>query len=233
MFSEPGSCGFVGEKVTERIDQNDPGFLLSRSIDGELTQAESARLETLLAGSEELRRQQRQLHGLAKLLRGWARVAPQIDWTAHLALSRETVKRETESDDKLDAVDALLVQWGKSGAPEIDLRAAVLRRISRRDVRRRGWILRFGLPLAAAAAIAISLIPLRETSDVPMDAASPVAVVLIGPGTLESRRLMGEPPTTVVFDRASGAVAQMRAEVGFVVVQSPPTARVTEEAAPL
>lgn len=189
---------------------HDPLFLLSRSIDGDLTPAEQEQLEAALAASAELRAEAEQLRTVCRLIQAWGARAPGVDAedlgdevTAHLAESAE--------DAELAGVDQLLQRWSRP-APEVDwerFQGAVMARIAPepRAAPLRGRLIRLGTPLAAAAAIALAFIGyLRpwETSP-PEQMSVPTVLVQVGPQVETLATGMREDVFQVSFGRDSVA----------------------------
>lgn len=216
--------------MTERkYNPDDPGFLLSQMLDGELSTPGTAKLGVLLSKSAALEIDRAELSAVRDLLASWGSQQVNIDWDSHLALINASVREENESRPELRQVDALLNQWAGS-APKLDIHASVMARIApKKTARPIRWAVRLGLPLAAAAAIAITVLPLRHPSTPIEITETPLAVVSFGPTFTASATLS---QLTVQFERAESIHADSQSDVGFIVVGSPPT-RVVEEAAPL
>jgi|CXWL01.1.fsa_nt_gi hypothetical protein len=162
----------------ENIHWNDPLFLVSRGMDGDLSASEQIRLEELLAASAELRIEADKLRSVAQLVESRRTVHAQVDWKLHEKLVLAEI---AEDESELAGVDDLLLEWG-GRAPEYDERAladGVMARIAPARERKRSiWrvVGRLGAPLAAAAAIALAV---TGTWYAPV--AMPVTVVVIGP----------------------------------------------------
>ncbi len=139
---------------------DDPAFLLSRSLDEELSGDQRERLERALAASESLQAEAEQLRAVDRLVKAWAAKPIELDWDHHAALACAQPESEEDSED-LCKVDRLLDRWGARSAPvdAEEFTAAVLARVrgSRGRRSRRGLIFRLGAPLAAAAAIGVVL----------------------------------------------------------------------------
>jgi hypothetical protein len=145
----------------DSYNPNDPAFLLSRSLDEELTAEEQERLDAALAESASLRAEAEQLGAVKRLIRRWGSEPPSLDSETHAALI--IAQAATGDDaDMLEKIDRLIDRWG-SAEPEFDadrFTAAVMGLVSRGSgsKKRQAWVFRLGTPLAAAAAIAIVVI---------------------------------------------------------------------------
>ncbi len=139
---------------------DDPTFLLSRSLDEELTKTEQQKLDHALASSEAFRTEADRLRHLNQLINRWGAKPVALDWEHHAALT-EAQLIGTGDADKLVKVDQLLGQWA-SQTVSIDEEAfttAVLARV-RAEQKTKPWhqvIFRLGVPLAAAAAVAFAV----------------------------------------------------------------------------
>jgi len=122
---------------------DDLSFLLSRRLDGDdLSPDESARLDEALRTSPVLRREAEHLETIRTLISRWG---------------QRIVEPEAADDPGLRKVDGLLRRWGEREPAELDLSEQVLHTIgAKRRVMPRGLVFRLGVPLAAAAAIAIA-----------------------------------------------------------------------------
>ena len=158
------------------LNPNDPLFRVSRGLDGDLTDAERAALEQELEASASLRAEARSLAAAEGLLKRWALATVELDWNAHSALAIARIDPETDpSKAEMEGcrLDGLLARW--SGDVESVIHAdrfvdGVMSRIRRegRSGQARGrWnrVVRIGFPLAAAAALALSAIPLMRLAN--------------------------------------------------------------------
>ncbi len=142
---------------------DDPLFLISRSLDEELSAADSARLRELLGGDASLAREANRLRSLDRLLKRWAADAPSIDWKDHQAVIQ--AKTEQSGDEaELHSVDRLLERWAATEVrvDESAFVASVMQRVrlapkARTRTAPYPLVFRFGLPLAAAAAVAFAV----------------------------------------------------------------------------
>ena len=139
---------------------NDPAFLLSRSLDEELSDEEQQRLDKALASSESLRSEAMQLRAVDRLVTRWGARPAKLDFEHHAAL---VVAQAVDGEDikTLRKVDQLIKRWGSRGVLHDEERftAAVVDKVARESMRttRRGLVLRLGAPLAAAAAIVFAV----------------------------------------------------------------------------
>ncbi len=163
----------------EPYQADDPSFLLSRALDEDLTEAQRRRLEEALAASSSLRLEASTLRSVDRLLNRWAGRRMKIDGTGFETGVLARVADEAHGV-ALGKVDNLLERWGRN-RPVVDEKAfvqAVLGQIRPSD-RAAPWrrrIVRVGLPLAAAAVVAIAV-----TAKIGlMPAHAPVVRVAIG-----------------------------------------------------
>jgi len=186
---------------------HDPLFLLSQSIDGELTPAQRQELDSALAASAELRAEAEQLRTLCDLIQMWGTQDHGLDTenlgdevTAHLSEVEEAESAE------LAGIDDLLRRWSEA-APEVDwerFHGAVMERIApaRRAVPIWGRVLRLGTPLAAAAAIALAYLGYLRPWDTEVPR-TPAVVVQVGPQVEALARVPQEDVFQVSFGRES------------------------------
>lgn len=144
----------------ETYNADDPGFLLSRSLDEDLSARERRRLEELLAESEALRNEARDLRAVDRLVKRWGTESAELDWDYHAALIKGRAA-DTDDAEGLRELDGLLRLWRRPAASLDDERfvEGVMSRIAPRGSRSSpyGLILRLGRPLAAAAALVFAL----------------------------------------------------------------------------
>ena len=165
--------------TSDAYNPDDLEFLLSRGLDGDLSSAERRRLDEALSQSESLRAEASKLETVDRLIQQWGQRPVEVDWKHHAALTLACAG--SADDERLSKVDDLLRRWRDRsvGVEAIDLTTSVLAKI--RSERRRATpyrlVLRLGVPLAAAAAIALVVTgttwfaPLRD----------PICRVAIGP----------------------------------------------------
>ena len=140
---------------------NDSAFLLSRSLDEELTEEEQQRLDEALAQSASLRADAERLRVLDRLVKRWGARRAALDFEGHAAL---ILAQATAGDDAdaLERVDQLIARWGSTEvAFDADrFTSAVMNRVALESgwEKQRVWIFRLGAPLAAAAAIVLAVI---------------------------------------------------------------------------
>jgi len=139
---------------------DDLAFLVSRSLDEELPEADRRRLDDALASSESLRGEAEQFRNLARLVQRWAAEGAELDWEHHHALISAQAAGEDDSEASRK-LDGLLARWGASVVPldEKKFTNAVMTRIDPRRARKIGrrLVFRLGVPLAAAAMVALAL----------------------------------------------------------------------------
>ncbi len=207
---------------------DDPLFLVSRSLDGELSADERRRLDELLAESPSLGEEARQIQSTDAAIRQWGRTRVELDWEHHAKLIQGVLAES--SDSGLGGVDRLLTDWSRS-QPDFDeeaLAQSVLARIApaRRQPGIVRWTLRIGAPLAAAAAVVFALTASFWSTP------APVVVVSIG------RAAVSTPEATVAVvsigrSNGGGRVDTTASGVGFITMGSSPLSRTMDEPAPL
>ncbi len=218
----------------ESYNPGDPLFLVSRDIDGDLSKDESDRLEDAFRSSESFRMQADRLRRVDRVVRQWGSEGVEIDWKHHAALITELTRAERDEDD-LTRVDGLLAEWAQR-KPVLDPRdfaQGVLERINPRRNAPAGWTWRIGAPLAAAAAIALTV-----TASLWFGPhSSSVAIVSIG--RVESNHVLKrgvEPRVIVSFARPTTdtqASANDAPDIGYMTIGSSPLPRAWDEPAPL
>lgn len=152
----------------QEYNENDPLFLLSRSLDQELSAQKRQSLDEALASSGSLRDEAAKLRGVDRLVRRWG----SLEVDANLDGFAEAVGGAPEPEG-LAGVDELVARWGsrsvESGSEA--LVARVMARIAptphlaargpvaaRRPLHWQRVIFRVGAPLAAAAALALAFV---------------------------------------------------------------------------
>ncbi len=146
---------------TPNFQPDDPGFLISRALDGDLTPSEREQLEQALRESPDLRRQADELGAADRLVRRWGHPGVDLDWETHAALTSANAAAQGDVE-VLAGVDVLVRRWAER-EPGVDLDAFTARVLTKikeekRASRMSRVVYRIGLPLAAAAAIAVALV---------------------------------------------------------------------------
>ena len=203
---------------------DDLAFLISQGLDGDLSAQQRRRLDEALSASAELRREAEDFAAVDGLVGRWAERRVNLAWDATAGLIGAEVRGD-QGDIGLQQVDALLDRWGRSQAAgaTFDVSRTVLEEIlaERSKGRSRHLVLRFGTPLAMAAAVA--LVVFGTTWFEP--AAPPTLHVDIRSPISESVA-NAEPPRTVVsFARSDGdtvARESLPATVGFITLGAGP-----------
>lgn len=141
-------------------NEDDLAFLASRSLDETLSAPEKERLEAALADSESLRRDAEQLEAIRRVMARWGERPVEIDWDQQATLI--VAQAAGDDDAMLDRVDELVGRWGEDLGPSVPRGFAedVVQRLAGTDRRpaRMAVIFRLGVPLAAAAAIALAFV---------------------------------------------------------------------------
>jgi hypothetical protein len=212
----------------EKINWNDPLFLVSRSIDGDLSASEQVRLDEVLAASAELGLDAEKLRRVAGLVESRRAAAAQIDWEIHGQLILAQI-----SEEKLDlaGVDSVLQQWSARTPQydERDLARNVMAQIApARQRRRSAWraTLRLGAPLAAAAAVALAV---TATWFAPATKSSMMAVTIVQIGPPED---FGRPSSETIVSFAKPAASVVDANeslsFGYMTLGSSPNGQFEE-----
>lgn len=212
---------------------NDPAFLASRALDESLPAAAKARLDEALDASEDVRSLAMQMEAVDRLVKKWGRQSPDIDWACHEKLIKARVEAIGE-EDQLHGVDDLIAKW--ASPPPIDehrFESAVMNRIRReRPAIRRRILFRIGVPLAAAAAVAIVATGMLW----PSLSTQPMVQVDIGPPKqFASSDAARTAVAFVSFDRTPRLrdITERRPVLSFLAVGSGPSSRMMEESPPL
>lgn len=163
-------------KNSETIDNFDPLFLVSRQLDGDLTEAEALVLDAALAASPELRAEAAQMAAAHGLVDQWAREIPSVDEAA-LAHRVLAIVRAEATDRQFADVDALLHRWSQPVTfNERAFTQNVAKKLRAEKSRSRLRLAyRTAVPLAMAAAVAIAVTGSFWLS------ATPMIQVSIGP----------------------------------------------------
>lgn len=215
------------------INPNDPAFLASQAMDESLPAKAKAGLDQALDASEDLRTLAKQVEAVDRLVKNWGRRSPDIDWACHEKLILARVEAIGE-EDRLDGVDDLIAKWASpSPIDEHHFESEVMDRIRReRPAIRRRILFRIGVPLAAAAAIAIVATGMLW----PSLSTRPLVHVEVGPS---ERFLSSDAARTalvfVSFDRTPRPrdITGRRPVLSFLAVGSAPSGRMMEESPPL
>lgn len=220
--------------MADAYNPDDLAFLISRSLDGDLSADERRRLGASLSQSESLRSEASKLEAVDRLIHQWGQKPVELDWKHHAALASACAGNT--DDKRLSKVDDLLRRWRDRsvGVEAIDLTTSVLAKIrsERRFANPYRLVLRLGVPLAAAAAITLAVT--ATTWFAP--ARDPICRVAIGPSSwsaavaergVESRVVVsfaqsGEAPTTL-----------WTPAIGFATIGVEPLGSAGEESSPL
>lgn len=221
---------------------NDPLFLASRLLDGDVSPEERREIEALLRESPQLQAELDGMRRAEELVRRALGASIEMDWEAHRAGVRRQLDSEaspsqdgapvlaTHSDsgdsDADERLDAILSGWAAS-APHVDSErfvAEVHGRL-RRSVPRRSLsyrVIRLAAPLAAAAAVGIVvLMGLRPGPESAATNESTRTVVRIGPSSMVVSPAPSEATVVVAFDRSSRESAgTWSGGVGMTVVSA-------------
>jgi len=210
-------------------------FLISRGLDGDLSANERRRLEDGLSQSESLRSEASKFEAVDRLIQRWGQKPVEVDWIHHAALTSACAG--SADDEPLGKVDELLRQWRDRsvGIEDIDLTANVLSKIhsERRRATPYRLVLRLGVPLAAAAAIALAVTVTTWFAP----ARDPICRVAIGPSSwsatdtergVESRVVVAFAPS----DELAGTL-QAPPAIGFATIGVEPLGSAGEESSPL
>ena len=143
----------------DEYNPNDPAFLVSRDIDGDLSPSERARLKACLAGSEALPNEERALRAVAGLVDRWGKRVVDVDLAHHVKLVHADATGAS-NDPALQKADELLLRWA-SRSVDVDTEAFTAGVLSKlrsdeRRLRPRRTVFRFGVPAAAAAVVMLA-----------------------------------------------------------------------------
>ena len=217
----------------DAYNPNDLAYLLSRSLDGDLSADERRRLDEVLSQSESLRSEASKFEAIERLIERWGKKPVEVDWKHHAALT--SASAGSTDDEHLGKVDDLLLRWRNRsvGVEAIDLAASVLAKI--RSERRRAMpyrlVLRLGVPLAAAAAIALAVTVTTWFAP----PRGPICRVAIGPSWSAAVAERGIESRVVVSFGQSGeaAVINTPPAIGFATIGVEPVGPAGEESLPL
>jgi len=215
---------------------DDPAFLISRALDDDLPETERRRLDEALAQSESLRTEALKFEAVDRLVQRWGRRSVELDWRSHAALTQASAAEGT-GETGSRKIDDLLRRWGgRSDEVEaVDLTVGVLARIrgERRRATPQRYLLRIGLPLAAAAAIILTATTTTWFAPAPQ----PICRVAIGPSSRETTGVAPETGSAVVVSFARPtevlAASPRAPSIGFATIGVEPIGAGSEESAPL
>lgn len=220
---------------------DDPLFLESRSLDGDLSDQEREALERTLKASPELRAEALKLAAVDRLVRDWGKARPDLDWSSFTESVNACLLTEAESA-AIARVDQLVARWAAS-TPDLDADAFtenVLRRLenksSKSQSNRLRPVLRIGMPLAAAAVIVLAVMNDLWRPGATSSPESAVVVVNVGPSMLATARETNRPDRAVVsvsFSRERTMESKQEAGISFISISSAPVVRAAEEYHPL
>jgi len=221
--------------TADAYNPDDLAFLISRRLDGDLSPTEQRRLGDALAQSESLQAEASKFEAVTHLVERWGKAPVDVDWKHHAALTSACV--ESADDERLGQVDDLLSRWRNRnvGVETIDLSTGVLAKIrsERRRARPYRLVLRLGVPLAAAAAIALAV----TVSTWFTPPRNPIHQVAIGPSSWPAAVAeRGIESRVVVSFAQSGEAANTRQTppaIGFATIGVEPLGSAGEEIAPL
>jgi len=221
--------------TADAYNPDDLAFLISRGLDGDLSPAEGRRLDEALSQSESLRAEASKFEAVGQLVERWGEKPVEVDWQHHATLTSACAG--SADDERLGKVDDLLRRWRNRsvGIEGIDLTTSVLAEI--RSERRRAtpyrFVFRLGIPLAAAAAIALAVT--ATTWFTP--ARDPICRVAIGPSSWNAAGVeRGVQSRVVVSFAQSGEAAgtiQTPPTIGFATIGVEPLGSAGEESSPL
>ncbi len=222
--------------MTQAHNPNDPLFLASRAIDGDLTAEEKQILDRALKQSPELRAEVSKLRAAQGLVAQWGKAQAAIDWDAFGESVAQIAMTESESA-KVDKVDQLVARWASS-TPDIELDGFADGVLAQLAPKKRSsplrYVIRLGMPLAAAAAIALAVIPGFWKQSSPVVKTQAVIKVDIGPLQLAGINQTKLEHSVVSFARDEAVeVSSETTKISFISLSSAPVARSVEEYHPL
>lgn len=223
--------------MTQVHNPNDPLFLASRAIDGDLSTEEKQILDCALKQSPELRAEVSKLQATQGLVAQWGDAQAAIDWDAFGDSVAKLAMTESESSE-VDRVDQLVARWASS-TPDIELDGFADGVMAELATKKRSsplrYVIRLGMPLAAAAAIALAVIPGFWKQPVSGTHSQEVIRVNIGPSQFAA--MTGTKPverSVVAFARDEAVeVTSETTKISFISLSSAPVARSVEEYHPL
>ena len=216
---------------------DDPLFRVSRGLDNDLSVSERRRLEATLAESEAMREQADELRAADRLIRRWAKSVVELDWEPHAELVR--ARLAPVGDDESREVDGLLARWARPVAivDAETFTAGVLAKIQppKPQVQPPPWVYRWGVPLAAAAALGMALTATSWFTAT----GRPVTLVEVGPRVSMATRVASvseEPRVVVSFVRTADASATPSGSttgISIAAIGASPLPPFVSEGAPL
>jgi len=220
----------------EPYNPEDAALLFSRSLDEDLSDEQQERLDQALAKSDALRAEADELRSVDRLMKEWGAQPAKLDWEPYAATIRARIDAEGD-EDELRKVDEWIKRWGEKAVPVDE--ESFTRRVMAGIEPSRGrspvfaLVFRIGAPLAAAAAIALTLTA-TFWSGQDRDA---ICEVAIGPKVADVG-LMGEPvgqsrPIISFRRTADMEVARSGPATGISTVWASPVSAQDMESAPL
>ncbi len=213
--------------MTDRgYNPDDPGFLASRRLDEELPAEAQARLDAALSASPALREEAEQLRAVDDLVKRWGAGSEEVDSEPFVKSVVGAVESQHDSVE-LRRVDSLLAGWRDEdlGIDSDRFVEGVMGRVApRRRAPGHQWIIRLGVPLAAAAAVMFAVTTTLQRGSIDQDPGS----VSVDWGTVAGT-------VEVAFARSadpSPADGLDNDEIGFVSVGAGPALLLDDEAPP-
>lgn len=235
------------------IHPDDPLFLVSRRLDGDLSDTESRSLAERLVASAELADAAKRMESLDQAIRRATPGLPALDWTHELELTLGRIADDVSNSED-QQIDTALERWAHAtSVKDVDLAPHVITKLAgaAKQSPRRRLVLPWAVPLAAAAAIAMIVMgpwfggEIQRPVEGPAIATlpGPVVNVVMGPqGHTDGSEAVSPAPSltaraanVVVFDRGSAvALISPRAnrDMGFITV-GVAKATLAEEVPPL
>jgi hypothetical protein len=197
----------------------DPAYLFSRSLDEPISPEEQEILARAVSRNPGLAKELDSLRQVSDVVRRWSL---RSDSQGITDLNDRVISVIKGGDAFQEAkLDHVLARW-KTTEPVFDDQAftrTVMQAVGRshRLAGTRRWVLRIGMPLAAAASIMLALVGVRW-----FESHEPVSVVWIGPRGRVEDEPTGEVQITrlVQFDRTTVAEATVHTSVTVISVGS-------------
>jgi hypothetical protein len=143
----------------EHYNPNDVLFLISCGLDETFSDEQQRVVDGALAESPYLRKQADALRATAVNLARWSKQPVDCDWTGHAQSISDRIG--DAASDEFDQLDALLGRWSAT-RPSFNADAFTANVMARVDGASTGGVskvlFRIGVPLAAAAAIALAVV---------------------------------------------------------------------------